>query len=610
MNMNPVACAVLVLAFSIVRPRSLSKTSALHVRSTSWHSYRLALFPVFLALVAFPASVSAIPQAYTVNRRQGPGPQGSTNNNNNNSPNNGSISMNVWLPILLVTVVFVFFSFITCIRRCAVADAAATASTAANRNASTPAITTRPYRRPRRTPSQISTKSLPAYMKEPGDQELVLFRAPPEMSMDDDTTPPLPMPTLAEDEEVHPEMRDAMFDIPLDRIESVDTMPDSSTPGLIRRLSTSVPRPPELHHASVPHDHRRNGDVHSMDSAGSDVELLAAHQRTVSVDNSADSRGEAPSYTEAVSAEGRMATISLNDPEPNSNVAVPSSLAPGRGRSRFSFLMQNPFGSHNHTSGAPSDANPSAPSIRSESPALHVRSGSALSRLSTHESHDSHHSRNNLARSRSRSNSHLLRAFRSHSPVHAGSSTLSVDSISAPLLHTLTRAEFHVPKGGLTPEQIKLITSREALERFGVPYGPDAVAFSLSRERLAEMRPPPDFESVAGRRQESAAASGSGGSPTEMTAPRSETQGADTALPRSPSPSQSLSPRVDERAGSRTSTVTSYTTAPDDSSRIQIVQTYASDDEDDMDEPRTARPMTPRTARPLSISASGDHGRP
>lgn len=31
-------------------------------------------------------------------------------------------------------------------------------------------------RRNRRTPSQISTKSLPAYMKEPGDQELVIIR--------------------------------------------------------------------------------------------------------------------------------------------------------------------------------------------------------------------------------------------------------------------------------------------------------------------------------------------------------------------------------------------------------------------------------------------------
>ena len=35
---------------------------------------------------------------------------------------------------------------------------------------------TRRTRRARRTPSQISTTSLPAYNKEPGDQELVIFR--------------------------------------------------------------------------------------------------------------------------------------------------------------------------------------------------------------------------------------------------------------------------------------------------------------------------------------------------------------------------------------------------------------------------------------------------
>lgn len=40
------------------------------------------------------------------------------------------------------------------------------------------APTARPGRRRRaaRTPSQISTKSLPPYMKEPGDQELVIFK--------------------------------------------------------------------------------------------------------------------------------------------------------------------------------------------------------------------------------------------------------------------------------------------------------------------------------------------------------------------------------------------------------------------------------------------------
>lgn len=424
------------------------------------------------------------------------------------------------------------------------------------------------------------------------------------------------MPTLTEDDNERPEMRGATFDIALDRIASVDTMADASTTNLIRRMSGSVPRPPELPHPAMSHDHRRSEDAHSLDSVGSEAELLAT--RGVSVDNSADPRGEAPSYLEAVSAEGGMTTISLNDPEPNSvssNTVVPPSLFPGRRRPRFSFLMQNPFSSHDHTNGASSQNNQSAPSIRSESPAQHARSGSALSRFSTRESHDSHHSRtpsrnNNLSRSHSRSNSNLFRAFRSHSPgLHGGSSTISLESISAPLTHTATRAEFYAPKGGLmTAEQIKLITSREALEKFGAPYGADAVA---AYSRLAGMGPPPDFESVTEEHREQPGGSGNGGSAIEATEQRSDSLGADTALPRSTSPSQlSTSHRVDERAGSRASTDVSYETAPELDGQVQIVQTYASGQEGEMDgadEPPTARPMTPRTIRPLGVSR--DHGR-
>lgn len=40
----------------------------------------------------------------------------------------------------------------------------------------------RRQRRPRRTPSQISTRSLPAYMKEPGDNEVVIYRYAPRLS--------------------------------------------------------------------------------------------------------------------------------------------------------------------------------------------------------------------------------------------------------------------------------------------------------------------------------------------------------------------------------------------------------------------------------------------
>lgn len=435
---------------------------------------------------------------------------------------------------------------------------------------------------------------------------------------EDDQVPPHIIPTLAEDDEGHPEMRNATYDIALDRIESVDTTADSSTANLIRRVSESVMRPPELHHTAMPHDHRRSVETHS--SAGSEAELLPAHQRGPFVNNHADPRGETPSYTEAVSA---MTTVSLNDPELNGVVPPPSTT--GTGRSRFSFLKHNPFSSHNDASGAPSNVSQPSPSTRSESPSLHTRSGSALSRFSSRESHESHHSRipsrnHNLSHAHSRSSSNLLLTFRSHSPgLHAGSSTISLDSISAPLTHTLKRAEFHAPKGGLlTPEQVKLITSREGLERFGVPYGPDAVAaFSLSRERLAEAEPPPDFESATGEHQEQPGASGSGASDSTMEAVVQRSDTGEPHLEAAPPHSTSLTSypsRSDVHAVSRTSTATSYATALASDAEghdfeAQTVHAYASEDEDGidgLDEPQTARPMTPRTARPSSLS--GDHG--
>lgn len=53
-----------------------------------------------------------------------------------------------------------------------------TADQLAGRTGTTTTGATQPRRprRNRRTPSQISTTSLPVYMKEPGDQELVIFR--------------------------------------------------------------------------------------------------------------------------------------------------------------------------------------------------------------------------------------------------------------------------------------------------------------------------------------------------------------------------------------------------------------------------------------------------
>ena len=77
-------------------------------------------------------------------------------------------------------------------------------------------------------------------------------------------------------------------------------------------------------------------------------------------------------------------------------------------------------------------------------------------------------------------------------------SMVSVSSISAPLSHTLVRTEFTYPKTGPTPDQVKLISSREAFQRFGVPYGEEAIAFAASSSRVELPNvPPPEFEEIA-----------------------------------------------------------------------------------------------------------------
>lgn len=64
----------------------------------------------------------------------------------------------------------------TGVREVTAEQLAGTVPRSAGNPITTPATAARRTRRPRRTPSQISTISLPAYMKEPGEQELVIFR--------------------------------------------------------------------------------------------------------------------------------------------------------------------------------------------------------------------------------------------------------------------------------------------------------------------------------------------------------------------------------------------------------------------------------------------------
>jgi len=72
-------------------------------------------------------------------------------------------------------------------------------------------------------------------------------------------------------------------------------------------------------------------------------------------------------------------------------------------------------------------------------------------------------------------------------------SLISLNSISPPLTHTATRTEFTYPRTGPTSEQVKFLASKETFGRFGLPYGPDAIAFAASSSRQDL---PPEFDSI------------------------------------------------------------------------------------------------------------------
>jgi len=135
--------------------------------------------------------------------------------------------------------------------------------------------------------------------------------------------------------------------------------------------------------------------------------------------------------------------------------------------------------------------------------------------------------------SRQRSN-HTLNSNRLNSP-----SLISLNSISAPLTHTLTRTEFTYPKSGPTPEQLKVISSRDTFTRFGVPYGPDAVAFAASSSRQDLMIPPPGFEEVTSSEQSPRSAGSA--NPSRLRSSSNAPQLAEASSSSSPSSSESNS---------------------------------------------------------------------
>ncbi|KAL1683495.1 hypothetical protein EV122DRAFT_273143 [Schizophyllum commune] len=348
-----------------------------------------------------------------------------------------------------------------------------------------PAAANRRNRRPRRTPSQMSTTSLPAYNKEPGEQEVVVYRGTEDM--EDNPIPPttIVIPPVSEDgtedsragpsgsshDHHYPPHPDSPHDMPLlhgdESNDAQRTSHDNDT-----------------HNASASDGDRTQDTDPDAEHGDAQTSALAGSSPAQ------DPRGAAPAYEVAdPSAAANGATISQSDP------AAPPADTQQTTRNRrsirgFRNLFQTRLGGGTQNPNAPPVPEEPAGHNRGLSVASAATSRSSASHARGHRPSGSLFSINAFHRTNSR-----LSTSESYNPEHGNASVISLNSIGLPLSHTVTRTSFVYPRSGMpTPEQVKLISSRESLGRFGVPFGDEAVRFaSTSRvDLLAEA--PPDFD--------------------------------------------------------------------------------------------------------------------
>jgi hypothetical protein len=216
-----------------------------------------------------------------------------------------------------------------------------------------------------------------------------------------------------------------------------------------------------------------------------------------------DPRGEAPPYFEVVdlgsqrNIHGTTATpnISSSSPPSTSSPATPPAEdTASRRRSGLRSFFHSITPSISSISRHPPQ--PPIPMSRDPNSTDHTRELSGPSVMSVDSSSSPQR------RHRPSTSSASVLPFRApslrRSPSNLNNtSQVSLHSISAPLTHTVVRTEFTYPKAGPTPQQLKLISSRESFARFGMPYGPDAIAYAASTSRH-DLEPPPGFDESAG----------------------------------------------------------------------------------------------------------------
>ncbi|KAF9781348.1 hypothetical protein BJ322DRAFT_270985 [Thelephora terrestris] len=432
----------------------------------------MSILSIILLAASFPIDIARAAPWHTVHARQSNG--SGNNNNNNNNNNNGGLSSSVWIPVVFIGGLFLLSAVWVLQKKMtggstnasgnAVPNSTVTGQTreltAEDLASGTRPTNTRRQRRPRRTPSQVSTRSLPAYMKEPGDNEVVIYRGLEDM-----------------DEETEGELHNAQNSTTTTADMSMDTgRTDRDSHDDTHALLQFRTDSPELMRHSV-HLTRGSYDHHGSDDS---------HARLIDVQ-----RGEAPAYE----------TIDLNATE-GPVTAHGHQNSQSAGVSGF-FSRFMPQRGNNGNSSELTTLSPPSDSLNPIIPSSHSREPSAQSGTSGVASADSHDlpRRSHADRTHRNNNSSTGSVFtlfsrtipRNHDDGPLTSpSTLSLNSISPPLTHTATRTEFTYPRTGPTSEQVKFLSSKETFGRFGVPYGPDAIAFAASSSRLDL---PPDFDS-------------------------------------------------------------------------------------------------------------------
>ncbi|KAL6309420.1 hypothetical protein BKA93DRAFT_356416 [Sparassis latifolia] len=369
-----------------------------------------------------------------------------------------------------------------------------TAEQLAGPSPNTPAPARSRRNRRARPNSVRSTRSLPVYMKEPGDDELVIFRGPEELE-DSNIQATIVLPPVDELNEHTP---DNSLDISRSRSPIYVPLPESAPETPLLETHDGLPEPnaatDNVDEATLV-DERGEAppyEVVPMDSPSSLDGPRADTPSTVHDDSAA------PTPEPDHAGHGRTASGRITGLFARSDAANRAAhQREGSGR-RFS-------GFFSRLTGAAHPAVPPVPQLALEERG-HSRELSTPSTLSATSSRPSISSAQQPTHRASRSGSgsvlsltsSMFRATshpRSHLEVVTSPSTISLTSISAPLTHTAMRTEFTYPRGGPTPEQMKLISSRESFARFGVPYGRDAIAYSASRLDLS--MPPPVFEEEA-----------------------------------------------------------------------------------------------------------------